>query len=409
MQYKTIAIVAAILLVSSVVLGGQNAFAVTVDSDSSIGQHIPNDKTLAIKSIEFMAKKTKRTDDGTITVQIVQGNNVLASDEISTDKIKKKNKFVKLAAKFGGVTVSGSYDVLITFDGEDGIVIEDKTDKKNKIPGNSFVGGQEFAKRDLTLKVKTSKGGNNGTPNNQQLTPPPRQQSPQPPPQPQPQPQTTYSVTINSKNVADNSDIFGIAVQITRNADGSTTAGSTPMSFAAISGEAYTISVSDSGSIQFVRWLDTGDTSRTRTAAVTSGATFTAMYDAGPPSYPPPPQPPAASDPNGITVYAYRIPSWHWGSTFASANANMYFVLYNSTGALIQNGFADENGYTFGGLESGATYYVYPTDCDGCHGGHHDVVFRHWEDSSTERPRGVVPGTSVGANYEYVPWANNPS
>lgn len=422
MQYRAIAIVTAILLVSSVVLVGQNAFAANLRNNSSIGQHIPSDETITINSIEFDARKTKRTD-GTITIQILQGTNVLASDEISTHTIKKTNRYVKLAAQFDGTTVTGSYDILITFDGKGAIILKEKADNKNRAAGNLFEGTREDVKRDLVLRIKTtSEGGDNAAPSNPPSNnpppvnnnPPPPENNPPPPPNtqqpppPPPEPQT-YPVTINSKNGADNSDIFGMAVQVTRNNDGSTTHGSTPMSFAAISGEAYTISVSDFGSTQFVRWLDTGDTNRVRSIAVTSATTFTAIYNVGPPSYPPPPQPPAGSDPNGITVYAYRIPSWQWGPTFASANANMYFVLYNSTGALIQTGFADENGYTFSGLESGATYYVYPTDCDGCHSSRHDVVFRHWEDSSTERPRGVVPGISVGANFEYVPWASNPS
>ncbi len=103
-----------------------------------------------------------------------------------------------------------------------------------------------------------------------------------------------------------------------------------------------------------------------------------------------------------ITVYAYRIPSEYWGPTFTGANAQMYFVLYNSTGNIVRTGFADENGYTITGLDSDEQYYIYPTDCNSCHGGDHDVVFRHWEDGSTDRPRPVNTGASVGAYYEYV-------
>lgn len=104
-----------------------------------------------------------------------------------------------------------------------------------------------------------------------------------------------------------------------------------------------------------------------------------------------------------ITAYAYRIPSEHWGPTFTGANAQMYFVLYNSTGDIVRTGFADENGSAITGLDPDEQYYIYPTDCNSCHGDDHDVVFRHWEDDSTERPRPVKAGASVGAYYEYVP------
>lgn len=104
-----------------------------------------------------------------------------------------------------------------------------------------------------------------------------------------------------------------------------------------------------------------------------------------------------------ITAYAYRIPSEHWGPTFTGANAQMYFVLYNSTGDIVRTGFADENGYKVTGLDADEQYYIYPTDCNSCHGDDHDVVFHHWEDGSTDRPRPVKAGASVGAYYEYVP------
>jgi hypothetical protein len=104
-----------------------------------------------------------------------------------------------------------------------------------------------------------------------------------------------------------------------------------------------------------------------------------------------------------ITAYAYRIPSEHWGPTFTGANAQMYFVLYDSTGDIVRTGFADINGYAITGLDPGEQYYIYPTDCNSCHGDDHDVAFRYWEDGSTDRPRPVTAGASVGAYYEYVP------
>lgn len=169
-------------------------------------------------------------------------------------------------------------------------------------------------------------------------------------------------------------------------------------------------------SYEFEKWKDsTSDSTRRAVDPTKFGddnkETFTALYtvteNARPPvddgnddeTTSPPPDSPSGT----ITMYAYRIPSPHWGATFFGANANMYFVVYNSTGYIIEAGYADETGTTIDDLDDGQTYWIYPTDCHHCHGGTHDVRFNHWEDSSTERPRSVTPGHSVGAYYEYVP------
>jgi hypothetical protein len=115
---------------------------------------------------------------------------------------------------------------------------------------------------------------------------------------------------------------------------------------------------------------------------------------------------PAPAD--GITVYADRVPASYWAPCFATTcalgtgpGAAMWVVLYSSSGSVVQTGFANENGYTFTGLNPGATYYVYPSDCDNCHGSTHDVLFSYWGDniSSTTRPLAVIVGTSVDAWY----------
>jgi hypothetical protein len=78
----------------------------------------------------------------------------------------------------------------------------------------------------------------------------------------------------------------------------------------------------------------------------------------------------------------------------------MWVVLYSSSGSVVQTGFANENGYTFTGLRPGATYYVYSSDCDSCHGSTHDVLFSYWGGlNSTARPMAVIAGTSLDAWY----------
>jgi len=80
----------------------------------------------------------------------------------------------------------------------------------------------------------------------------------------------------------------------------------------------------------------------------------------------------------------------------------MWVVLYNSTGGVVATGFSNEGGLTFSGLNPSATYYVYPADCDLCHGSTHDVLFAYWGDNSTStRPLAVMAnGTYVDAWYD---------
>ena len=77
----------------------------------------------------------------------------------------------------------------------------------------------------------------------------------------------------------------------------------------------------------------------------------------------------------------------------------MYFELWDSSGNVLANGYTDEQGYAFTGLNPNVTYYVYPTDCDMCHGSLHDVVFQRWGDGSTVRPLAATVESSLDAWY----------
>lgn len=107
-----------------------------------------------------------------------------------------------------------------------------------------------------------------------------------------------------------------------------------------------------------------------------------------------------------ITVYAHRIPAPYWDPCFATTckagtgpGASMYFVLYDINGNFLQDGYADENGYSFTGLDPASQYYVYAANCDSCHGSTHDVVFRHWGNDSTADPRLAKVSAKLNAWY----------
>ena len=117
----------------------------------------------------------------------------------------------------------------------------------------------------------------------------------------------------------------------------------------------------------------------------------------------------AGTGQGAIVYHAHRIASPDWAPCFATTcdagtgpGAAMYFVVYNSTGAMVADGFADETGTQITGLTIGSTYYIYPTDCNLCHNSTHNVVFDHWGDGSTDRPKAfVVTATPISADAYY--------
>lgn len=106
-----------------------------------------------------------------------------------------------------------------------------------------------------------------------------------------------------------------------------------------------------------------------------------------------------------LVLKAFRLPSEHWGPTFESANAQMFFAIYDSDGVLVTADFASESG-TIVKLEQDKDFYIYPADCEKCHGDNHDVIFKHWKDqTNTERPRHIVAGElgELHAFFEFRP------
>ncbi|GEM_PF-1739948 len=108
-----------------------------------------------------------------------------------------------------------------------------------------------------------------------------------------------------------------------------------------------------------------------------------------------------------IWYYAHRIPASYWDPCFATTcsagvgeGTTMYVELWDAAGNVLASGYADENGWDFSGLNPSTTYYVYPYDCDSCHGSSHNVVFEYWGDNhSSARPRATLPGVKLDGWY----------
>lgn len=212
---------------------------------------------------------------------------------------------------------------------------------------------------------------------------------------------TTGGTTLTINTQMNGKTVTGFYTVLTQSGNVVAT-GFSPVQFNVNSGQTYSVQVQNYNTDYFQYWQDTGSVSAIRSVTTSTSLSLTAIFCNGPPGTCPDPTPT-----NGITVYVHRIPASYWAPCFALAcsagtgpGASMYVVLYDSSGNVVQTAFANEQGYTFLGLNSSATYYVYPTDCDLCHGSTHDVVFTYWGDnSSTFRPIAATAGTSLDAWY----------
>lgn len=211
----------------------------------------------------------------------------------------------------------------------------------------------------------------------------------------------TSSITVSS-GYSPNSSLVGMYVILEQSGQILAT-GFTPVTFAVSGNATYSIVAEDYTNAYFYQWSD-GVCSSSRSVTVNSSdsqISLNALYTTTSQT------PSSCGSSSGITIYAARIPASYWAPCFAltcsagtGPGAAMWFVLYDSSGNVIATAFSNENGYTFTGLTPGATYYVYPADCDLCHGSTHDVLFEYWNnDTSTVRPLAVTVGESLTAWY----------
>lgn len=217
------------------------------------------------------------------------------------------------------------------------------------------------------------------------------------------------SIEVTS-DYSDGSGLYGMYAFVQLNG---VTVGSgfTPVTFSASAPGSYTVTVDDYTNAYFYQWSD-GTCSNSETVTVSGGevslnAEYTTNQQTPSTCAPSSSGGAVSGSPDGITVTANRIPASYWAPCFATVcsagtgpGATMFFTLYDSSGGVVATAFANENGYTFTGLTPGATYYVYPADCDNCHGSDHDVIFEYWGDGlGSTRPLAVTVGESVAAWY----------
>ena len=215
---------------------------------------------------------------------------------------------------------------------------------------------------------------------------------------------TTSTINISTVNSA-GSQISGYYVALLQNGAQIESCFST-CSFSVNGAQTYQVAATSFGTEIFNHWLN-DNTTGMETVNVPSASTtigLTAVYG-GSSTATTNTTGTISTGSGGITVYASRISAGYWAPCFATTcnagtgpGASMYFILYDSSMNVVQTGFANENGYTFTGLTAGATYYVYPADCDLCHSSTHDVLFQYWGDnSSAVRPMAATVGESLDA------------
>lgn len=316
-----------------------------------------DNQSMIVEVIEFDVKKLTSRTRGTLTVALVQDDGILDQETFSTDSLK--TIFAEMEATFDEA-ITGDFDVVFMYEGS------------GRVSVNA-----------INVPAETEPAQN--PPNNPPIG-------------------DTITLTVNAKDQTGN-EVTGMWIEVYSGMSASNEplfTGDTPESFELGPGD-YIVAVADFENNIFQHWEDSTE-DRTREATLTTDQTFTAIYSTDGSQQPQDPRtPPPSAGSGSIVVFAHRIPSPHWGQTFTSANAAMWYVLYNSTGWIIDSGFYDEEGTTITGLSDDQTYYVYATDCDECHEDPHDVVFTHWEDNSTTNPRAVTTGDSGHAYYRYEP------
>ena len=145
--------------------------------------------------------------------------------------------------------------------------------------------------------------------------------------------------------------------------------GFTPLSFAANTGDTYTVAVQDYGNFVFDHW-ENGSTIRARTLTYGSDVVLTAHYR-------------DTTAPPGVPTLVVE-------SLSPDNKVRNMWVFVEEEGNIIQEGFSP----LWVEIEPGNTYTVTVNDYQG-------LTFSHWEDGSEERSRTVTPSerTTIIAHY----------
>jgi len=177
---------------------------------------------------------------------------------------------------------------------------------------------------------------------------------------------TTYTVTVKSADLS-GSAFNGMWTTISKGGSVIKT-GYTPLSFSAVSGSSYTVSVSNYANYVFDHW-ESGSTSSSRIVSVSKDTTLTAYYSTGPKQV-------------NITVRSAHLSGTVYTGMWTT-------VAQGST--VLKTGFTSLS-YT---AQTGTSYQITIAD-------YANYVFDHWENGSTSRTRTVTPSsdTMITAYYK---------
>lgn len=314
-------------------------------------QHVTNKNknTATINSLSVSVKALAKTGPKSLTIDIKQnGKSVLPNGTPGIVDLQKAGLLVlsykTIPLKLNTpVTIAANqdFDIIIV---AKGVVLHVSTDSNNSVPGFVQVNGTVYKNKDLDLSI-------NGVPIAKFLK----------------SSSTTTSGSNSNNNNSSNNN----------NNSGSSSSGTTNTSSSS-NGNNNNNNNNNSGN------TGSGSTSNNNNNNNNSGNTGSGT----------------------ITVYGHRVQSSYWAPCFATTcdmgtgpGASMFFTLYGpDQSTVVATGFANENGYTFTGLNTNTVYYLYPADCDSCHNSHHNVYFDHWgDDNSNTRPRAVSAGSSLHA------------
>jgi len=116
------------------------------------GQHFPKDANdiTTINAIEMDIARNSGSDGGQLIIAIAKDGSILATDSIDVDDLDY-GYYSMFFGKFANISVSGSFDILVLYNGSSKISVYKATDLN--MPGNYFDNQRELEEYDLYAAI----------------------------------------------------------------------------------------------------------------------------------------------------------------------------------------------------------------------------------------------------------------